>query len=243
MSWEESISTNQPQAQGVSGQLQRMKTNLSRMEQLYDVLGTPENTLRERQELQTLRSETQQLALQIKNELSRDTSPGKGKQVSELATLSKQFHELAGRIRTKEQNLVSEIKALDTVEQEDNMKMSRRRQTMNDYKVSSFKEVDTAIINETNKDLQQLESDMRELQGIVQDAHTMVKTQGEDVAKIETTTTVARSNVETARHETEEAEDLACGIRKKYIIIGILAIVLLLLIIGGIALGVYFATK
>ncbi len=29
--------------------------------------------------------------------------------------------------------------------------MARRRQTMNEYQVASFKEVDTAIINETNK--------------------------------------------------------------------------------------------
>ncbi len=93
--------------------------------------------------------------------------------VSDLTRLTRQFQDLANRIKAKEQNLVAEVQNLSyssmcfvhgdvpaclltvsvcTQDNEENENtMARRRQTMNEYQVASFKEVDTAIINETNK--------------------------------------------------------------------------------------------
>jgi hypothetical protein len=84
--------------------------------------------------------------------------------VADFTRLTKQFHELAHRIKNKETALVSEIQALETQREwhprsltdlflEDEMRdvMARRRETLTQYNASTWQEVDAAIIKETNK--------------------------------------------------------------------------------------------
>jgi t-SNARE complex subunit (syntaxin) len=88
-------------------------------------------------------------------------------------------------------------------------------------------DADAEIIRQRNEDMAKLAKELGDLKDVVKEINVMIGEQGQDIKKIEQTSSQARQSVETGVKEQKKASEYACAARWKTLIIIIIAAILL----------------
>jgi len=101
-------------------------------------------------------------------------------------------------------------------------------------------DVDAMLVDETNREWQQLEGDLAMLADVMKDVREMVGDQGEKLDETESNVKVADVKVDQGVGELKAAYEYKQGSRKKLCCIIICCLLVTVLIVAGVILAIYF---
>jgi syntaxin 7 len=213
----------------------RLLNNITDMKSDISKIGTPQDSEEVRSHLKTVRTETQEL---VKNTRSLMAMPYERQDRARYDLLSSQFNALESELQRVYAEAVRKEKIfLEKKQEAMSYRKSVRAQTISngggDMKLQELRDaddIDSRIIAERNKEIQDVEQDLKELVTVFKEVKQIVGEQGQDINKIEQNTVTADMNVAEGAKQLEEGEKLQNSARKKKIIIAVIVVVALIIV-------------
>lgn len=238
----------------VTKNVQKINQNMSTIEKMLSKIGTSQDGQRFRDNMQRLETETHQLIKETNKSLKQLNSSGfkddrmKRAQVDrlggEFAQSLTNYQKIAKRVAEVQRENVEKIRASSFGQSTEPLIDTDNHQPYSEYAPSrgdtSFQmqaedNINLELIEEREKSIRQLESDIVDVNEIFKDLATMVHDQGEVIDSIEANVESSAMNVTEANTQLQAAVRYQRKSRKKMICI----IVLLLIVIAIIGIIIW----
>jgi len=108
----------------------------------------------------------------------------------------------------------------------------QRAQTQIEMDSQQMDEVDLAIIQDRNRDLQALDNDMEQLAEVFQDVNRMVGVQGEQIDQAADNVEVSESNSAAASQSLKKGAEYMSAYRKKVVIVVVIISIVIVVLVG-----------
>lgn len=244
----------------VSNNIQAINKNVASIERLVDKLGTSEDHSQLQSKLQHTEQATQKLAKETNSFLKQlphllGESPADKRQrkiqVEKLAdnftAALNSFQKVQRIAAEKERESVSRARSISSTMPApsqmggftDDHTLAENDRTAGGLQVQAEEEVSVELIEERERAIRQLESDIVGVNEIFRDLATMVYEQGEVIDSIEAHVEVTSVNVEQANVQLDKARHYQKAARKK------MCCILVIVVLAAVVLGliIYFSIK
>lgn len=238
-------------SQVVGNNIQKISQNVGQMQRMINQIGTPQDSADLRDKLHQIQHYTGQLAKEANRSLKdlahlpppsqqsdqRQWKMQKERLTSEFTSILNSFQAAQRKAAEKEKESVARVKAHSGYSQDpfvddrkaDDQLVSFDRGGMQ-QSVQMEEDVDLQIIQEREKAIRQLESDIMDVNQIFKDLGMLVHEQGEMVDSIEANVQSAEISVESGTQELQKAREYQTKARRKKCIILIVIVVVLVII-------------
>ncbi|KAK2143181.1 hypothetical protein LSH36_871g01040 [Paralvinella palmiformis] len=246
-------------SQVVGNNIQKISQNVGQIQRMINQIGTPQDSADLRDKLHQIQHYTGQLAKEANRSLKdlahlpppsqqsdqRQWKMQKERLTSEFTSILNSFQAAQRKAAEKEKESVARVKAhsghsqdpfLDDRKGDDQLVSFDRGVQQS---VQMEEDIDLQIIQEREKAIRQLESDIMDVNQIFKDLGMLVHEQGEMVDSIEANVQSTEISVESGTQELQKAREYQKKSRRKKCLLALVGILILIFII----LIIYLAAK
>jgi len=239
------VNTSSTLLADLSNCLEQLQAAIKAFSQLVDKLGTTQDSKQLRQQLHQQREQTQRTVLDVKQLLLQpyDRNVDKAKHdklASQFTQLGKEYERIVQISLKKEKEIVTELEkrqsgiGLPQKRPESELQEERISGKLQAVAAPSEDQFAEFLIEEQNREIQQLEKDLKDLQGCFVDIAQEIQKQQVNLDQIEVNVTTAEVQTKEGTTQMQKAYQYAKSARCKLFVILLIVVLVLAAIIATI---------